>query len=141
MLDKKSVVTVLVVLIIMTSLASVIIVSELNGNKSTKSDGAYQAVARVNNEGSGIYIEESVLKDRGGKEKFCTWNDEKQVYEFLPENAEAWGGLIVGTPGTATIQHVYMQQIVESMGLTFTLYQDGEELKTDHVYFNAGMNN
>ncbi len=56
----------------MTSLASVIIVSELNGNKGKGTSGAYQPIARVNNEGSGIFVEENYLKEKGGKEAFYT---------------------------------------------------------------------
>ena len=141
MLDKKSIVTVLVVLIIMTSLASVIIVSELKGDKNTTSSGAYQVISRVNNEGSGIYIEKSIVDARGGFDKFYHEDPDTGIISFSSDNAAAWNKLIVGTPGAATIQHVYMQQIVESMGMVFTLYQDGQTLQDNNVYFITNMNN
>ena len=135
-IDNKSLCAVLIVLIIMVSLCSVIIVSELNNSDDSK-QGSYQVLARVNTEGSGIYIKSAVLSEKGGPSAFYNTS----TYEITEANKAAWGGLVVGTPGAATIQHVQMQQIVEKAGLQFTLYQDGQSTDNDHVYYVATMNN
>ncbi len=135
-IDNKSLCAVLIVLIIMVSLCSVIIVHELQ-NSDDGTQGSYQVLARVNTEGSGIYIKSSVLTERGGPGAF----DNTSTYEVTDANKAAWGGLVVGTPGAATIQHVQMQQIVQKAGLQFTLYQEGQALDNEHVYYVATMSN
>ena len=135
-IDNKSLCAVLIVLIIMVSLSSVIIVSELQ-NSDDGTQGSYQVLARVNTEGSGIYIKSAVLTEKGGPSAFYNTS----TYEVTTANKAAWGGLIVGTPGAATIQHVQMQQIVEKAGLQFTLYQDGQATDNEHVYYVATMSN
>ncbi len=134
-IDNKSLCSVLIVLIIMVSLCSVIIVHELQ--KDDETQGSYQVLARVNTEGSGVYIKTDVLTARGGAGAFYNTT----TYEITEANKAAWGGLIVGTPGAATIQHVQMQQMVEKAGLQFTLYQDGEATDNEHVYYVATMSN
>ncbi len=135
-IDKKSLCSVLIVLIVMVSLCSVIIVHETTSN-STETQGEYNILARVNTEGSGIYIKDTVLSARGGASAFF----DTSTYEIDETNKAAWGGLIVGTPGAATIQHVQMQQIAEKAGLVFTLYQDGMTTDGDHMYYVATMSN
>lgn len=135
-IDNKSLCAVLIVFIIMVSLSSVIIVHEVQ-NSDDGTQGSYQVLARVNTEGSGIYIKSSVLTERGGLTAFYNTS----TYQVTDANKAAWAGLVVGTPGAATIQHVQMQQIVEKAGLQFTLYQDGQALDNEHVYYVATMSN
>ena len=135
-IDNKSLCSVFIVLIIMVSLCSVIIVHETTGESKTDVQGEYNILARVNTEGSGIYIKEDVLTAKGGSSAFYDGS-----YHVTTANKAAWGGLVVGTPGAATIQHVQMQQIAESAGLTFTLYQDGMSTDSDHMYYVATMSN
>lgn len=135
-IDNKSLCTVLIVLIIMVSLCSVIIVHEVQDSDNS-TQGSYQVLARVNTEGSGIYIKSSVLSEKGGPGAFYNTS----TYEITEANKSAWGGLVVGTPGAATIQHVQMQQIAQKAGLQFTLYQEGQALDNEHVYYVATMSN
>ena len=137
--DKKALTTIIVVLIVMVSLASVIIVHETQGNKDTSNSGAYNILARANTEGSGVYISPDVVTAKGGLDKFYTVNGDEYVVNET--NKAAWGGLIMGTPGAATIQHVQLQQIAEKAGLIFTLYQDGQATDDDHMYYIATMAN
>ena len=136
-IDNKSLCSVLIVLIVMVSLCSVIIVHETTGESKNDVQGEYNILARVNTEGSGIYIKDDVLSTRGGASAFYNTS----TYEITDANKAAWGGLVVGTPGAATIQHVQMQQIAESAGLIFTLYQDGMVTDSDHMYYVATMSN
>ena len=135
-IDNKSLCAVLIVFIIMVSLCSVIIVHEIQ-NSDDGTQGSYQVLARVNTEGSGIYIKSDVLTARGGPGAFYNTSTNK----VTEANKAAWAGLVVGTPGAATIQHVQMQQIVQDAGLQFTLYQEGQALDNEHVYYVATMSN
>ena len=137
--DTKSFSLIIVVLIIMVSLSSVIIYHEANENKTETTNG-YQMVARANTEGSGIYINVDVLSERGGPSAFYTDNGDG-TYTIDATNKDAWGGLILGTPGAATIQHVQLQQIASSMGLKWSLYTEGSTPSADTVYYVGGMNN
>ena len=137
-IDNKSLCSVFIVLIIMVSLCSVIIVHETTGESKTDTQGEYNILARVNTEGSGIYIKDTVLSAKGGVSAFYNTS----TFEITEaDNKAAWGGLVVGTPGAATIQHVQMQQIAEKAGLIFTLYQDGMSTDGDHMYYVATMSN
>lgn len=86
-------------------------------------DKEINVLAAVNTEGSGLYIEKTVL-------------DKGPLFDSdLKPIKSAWGGLILGTPGQATIQHVQLQQIVNSMDMSFTLYTTGTVPDPGTVYF------
>jgi len=139
MIDRKTISTIIIVAVIIVSMGAVIIYD--NGLQEKDSSGSvYNVVARVNSEGSGIFIKSNVLSERGGPSSFYTDND--GYYTVDESNAAAWGGLIVSTPGAATIQHVQMQSLVEEgLKLKFTLYQEGEALDNNHVYFVTNIAN
>ena len=137
--DSKSFAMIIVVLIVMVSLSSVIIYHEANDKTSEKTNG-FQMVARANTEGSGIYIDAAVLAERGGPSAFYT-DEGDGTYTIDSSNKAAWGGLILGTPGAATIQHVQLQQLATKMGLTWTLYQEGQTTDNDHIYYVGSLNN
>ena len=103
---------------------------------SDDGDDEYQsivsAVARVNTDGSGIYLKsEYVVED-------CLTKNDDGTYTF---NKEWWGGKVFGTPGASTIQHVQLQQIADSMGLKFVKYQEGSSGSKDTLYFSDTINN
>jgi len=137
--DTKALTSIIIVLIVMVSLSSVIIVHELNNKGSTTDTSGYQMVARANSEGSGIYIKQSVLDDDSRSHDFYCTDSEGNIYLDAATNAAAWGGLIYGTPGAATIQHVQLQQVATQLGLKWTLYQEGQELSDDTMYYIGGM--
>lgn len=104
-------------------------------------DSSFSVIAQVNTEGSGLYIKESVLSDRGGLSAFYSV-DELGAITIDESNAPAWSKLIMGTPGTTSIQHVQLQTIVEEqLGLKFRLYQFGSALKSDTVYYVSNVTN
>lgn len=135
-MDKKIIAAAIVAIIVIASVG----VYALTKN-STETDSSYTLLARVNTEGSGIYIEDSVLDERGGLSAFYTINDD-DTYTIDTTNAEAWGGLIFGTPGQTSIQHIQLQTIVEDyLGLTFSLYQEGTNVDSQHVYYVSSITN
>ncbi len=138
--DTKALTTIIVVLIVMVSLSSVIIYSEMNRSSESDTSTGYQMVARANSEGSGIYISPTVLTEKGGASAFYTDNGDGS-YTVTTANAAAWGGIIYGTPGAATIQHVQLQQIATMCGLNWTLYQEGTTVSSDTMYYIGSMNN
>lgn len=135
-MDKKLLSTVIIIAVIIASMGAVIVYDH-NIHKDTDSSGStYNVIARVNSEGSGIYIKESVLSAKGGASEFY----DTTTYDVTGKGA-AWGGLIFGTPGAATIQHIQLQSMVEKMGLTFTLYQSGMATDSSHVYYVLNIAN
>lgn len=89
-------------------------------------------LARVNTEGSGLYID----PDKGTADEYMeVLGDGTVVFK-----AEGWGGKVFGTPGPTTIQHMQLKEIVEGMGLKFTLYSEGLNSK-DSVYYIPSITN
>jgi ABC-type nitrate/sulfonate/bicarbonate transport system substrate-binding protein len=95
-------------------------------------DKEINVLAQVNTDGSGIYIDEKIKVS-----DLITFD----AYGIPTYHPEGWGGLVFGTPGIATIQHVQLLQISESMGLKFSAYTLGAEKKKDTVYFVTGISN
>ena len=87
-------------------------------------DKEISLIARVNTEGSGIYID-----DDYEAEQFIRLNTDGSVYKDengkITYYAEFWEGKIFGTPGSTSIQHVQLRGIVEGMGLDFKPYIEG----------------
>ncbi len=137
-MDKKIIVIAIVAVIVIASVGVFAIVKSNNNDDTTPS---YTLIARVNTEGSGLYIKASVLEDRGGLENFYSIDDQGN-YIITEANAVAWGGLIFGTPGTTSIQSIQLQTIVEDeLGLKFVLYQQGMTISSDSVYYVASVTN
>lgn len=139
MIDKKTLSTVIIVAVIIVSMGAVIVYdSTLQDQESSGS--TYNVIARVNSEGSGLFINSQVLNERGGLLAFFT-EDSSGQYIVDETNAKAWGGLILSTPGAATIQHVQLQELATNAGLNYTLYQDGQAVRSDTLYFVTNISN
>ncbi len=109
------------------------------------SSKAFQLVARVNSEGSGIYINSNVLDDpnasvlkRNGTEFFSVSGD---AYTVSSANAKAWGGLVYGTPGTTSIQHIQLLTLATDMGLKIQQYTVGTSISSDTLYWVTNLAN
>lgn len=137
-MDKKVVLTAAIVVAFL--LSSSILVLFYN---QTAEDKEINLIARVNTEGSGIYID-----------------DEYQASDFLVVDAngapvldsdgniqyhkEFWEGKIFGTPGSTSIQHIQLKSIVEkSLGYKFLVYTTGANTSPgcNTVYFNDSITN
>ena len=106
---------------------------------------AYNLVARVNSEGSGLYINSAVLDDpaskvlqRNGTAFYTVSGDD---YIVTSANAKAWGGLVYGTPGTTSIQHIQLLTLADQMGLNVKQYMVGEKLSSDTMYWITNLAN
>lgn len=148
-MDKKILAIIIVAVVVVAGAATAIVVMNDNKDGATYSDGAYNIVSRVNTEGSGVYIKESLISGYTDGVPYRTvdgknvpyYNVNGSTYSVSSDNAAAWGGLIVGTPGTSSIQHIQMATLVSNLGLNFKLYTSGTARSTDTVYYNSGITN
>ena len=106
-------------------------------------DNRFHIIARVNTEGSGLYIKENKLDDKTAdipaRNGTAFYTKVGNTYTVSSENAKAWGGLIFATPGITSIQHVQLEGLVKSMGLNFELYEAGQTLKENTVYYKTNL--
>jgi len=108
------------------------------------SSKAYNLLARVNSEGSGLFIKSAVLDDgadglaRNGTPFFTIVDGE---YTVSSANAAAWGGLIFSTPGSSTIQHVQLLSLADQLGLKTALYTVGTTVSSDTIYYILNLAN
>ena len=136
----------IIVAVVIASMACVIVYDE-SRDSGGGSESVYNILARVNSDGSGIYINEKLCGDtplgdipmRNGNPFYKI--DTSGAYCVDADCGDAWGGLICGTPGNTSIQHVQMKQLVESMGLKFVLYESGTALSPDTVYYISTVTN
>lgn len=110
-MDKKVVLTAAIVVAFLLS-SSILVLFYNQDNE----DNEINIIARVNTEGSGIYLDSKYDPD-----DFLTIDNEGNI-TYYPD---MWEGKIFGTPGRTSIQQIQMQQIVESMGLRFLPYTTG----------------
>ncbi len=103
----------------------------------------FHIIARVNSEGSGLYIKESKLDDKSAdipaRNGTAFYSKVGNTYVVSAENAKAWGGLIFATPGITSIQHVQLNGLANTMGLKFELYEAGQSLKEDTIYYKTNL--
>ncbi len=109
-------------------------------------DEKINVIGRVNTDGSGIYVVDGTKN--ADKMAVIVETVEEPTQPHLGESGkwvvfdkEAWGGKIIATPGPATIQHVQLKQIVDTMGLKFTQYVNGTSISNDTVYYIGGIGN
>jgi ABC-type nitrate/sulfonate/bicarbonate transport system substrate-binding protein len=99
----------------------------MSSQNSSSSDGSLSVsiVARVNNEGSGIFVKESVVADG-------------PLYDSATDTyySERWNGLVFMTPGPSSIQHMILMDIVKN-DLGFTFAQYGTPASGNVVYWTA----
>lgn len=135
-MDKKVVLTAAIVVAFL--LSSSILVLFYNQEAE---DNEINLVARVNTEGSGIYLD---AQYRPGD--FIELNDDgtpaRDENGEIIYKVDAWRGKIFGDPGTTSIQHIQMQDIVVNhLGLRFLPYTVGTQLSQDAVYYQANITN
>ena len=121
MLSKKIIATVIVVILVVAAVG----VGAYFLNKSN--DKELNVLAGVNTDGSGLYIDKNINVNTMFD---ASWNP-------IPSG---WEGKVFGTPGQATIQHVQILQIVESMNMKFALYSGGASAPNT-VYFVPSISN
>ncbi len=139
--------TAVIVGVIIASMACVIVHDEMR-DSSDGSESVYNLLARVNTGGSGIYINNTIYQDTTGDTipdrngaNFYKIDPVSKTYFVDAGCKDAWGGLVCGTPGNTSIQHVQMKQLVETMGLKFALYESTSTLASDTVYYISTVTN
>ena len=113
-MDKKIYAVIAVVIIVIAAVG--VYFATNNNDNGDESGSKISAIARVNTDGSGIY-----LKAEYNPSDFYTENADGTI---VP-NKEAWGGKVWGTPGISSIQHVQMMQMANDMGLSWEKYNGG----------------
>lgn len=125
-MDKKIIAIAIVAILVAGGIGAYFLLSNEGKDKEIN------ILAAVNTDGSGIYIDSDIKKD-----SMITIEDSVVTY-----HKEGWGGLVFGTPGPTTIQHIQLLTIVEEkLGLKFLPYLQGIELKNDTVYYVTGISN
>ena len=135
-MDKKVVLTAAIVVAFL--LSSSILVLFYNPEAE---DNEINLVARVNTEGSGIYLDAKY-----NPSDFIEFNDDGTVAHDengdVIYHVDAWRGKIFGTPGSTSIQHIQLQSIVvNDLGLKYLPYTVGTSLSQDAVYYQANITN
>lgn len=107
-------------------------------------DREVNVIGRVNTDGSGIFVKEGV--DANAMVTIQNTEPTSGAYlggngTWVVFNKEAWGGLVIGTPGAATIQHVQLKEIANLMDLNFVQYQKGQTTSADTLYYAPGIGN
>ncbi|MDR3075053.1 MAG: hypothetical protein LBU30_03310 [Candidatus Methanoplasma sp.] len=135
-MDKKIIVAAIVAILVIAGIGIYAITSD-----SKEKDSSYTLLAVANSEGSGLYIKENIFNERGGASAFYT-DEGNGIYTVDESNKAAWGGLIFGTPGTTSIQHVQLRTIAEEyLGLNYTLYQENTQKNSQTVYYVPSVSN
>ncbi len=136
-MDKKVVLTAAIVVAFL--LSSSILVLFYNQDSE---DREITLVARVNTEGSGIYIDakytasDFIVVGSDGNPQLDADGD----IQYIIEN---WRGKVFGTSGTTAIQHIQLMNIVLGMGLNFVPYSDGVDTSSNsnNVYYVSSITN
>lgn len=126
-MDKKIIAVIAAVVIVIAAVGAYFVI---NKDKDDDSGTQISAIARVNTDGSGIY-----LKAEYTPADFYTETD-----AGIELKASAWGGKVWGTPGTSSIQHVQLMQMAEEMGLKWTKYNGGAK-NSDTMYYVDSVSN
>lgn len=142
-MDKKILAVVAVVIIIVAAAGAYLALGMNHGSD----DKEINIIGRVNTDGSAIVAKPDVdvnalmtvtTGEVVGDEPYIYDKATNTTYTFHPE---AWGGMIVGTPGVNAIQQIQMQDFVtNTLGLKYVPYSVGAALEDDTVYYNYSIN-
>ena len=129
-------IAVIVVAVIVIAAVGVYFVTQDGGSDD---EDNYSVIARVNTEGSGIFLNagenpgDYISYSETAPADGTPYLGEEGNYVIL--HKEAWGGKIFADPGNATIQHVQLQQIAQTMGLEFRMYSAGMSTNSNTLYY------
>lgn len=145
-MNTKTIAIVVVVIVVIAAIATAVVVmdDDDDSDEATYQSGAYNVVARVNSEGSGLFIKNSDVTEQNGilyRNGTPFYSVNGDVYTVSTSNANAWGGLVFATPGTTSIQHTQMASLAQSLGLGFRLYQSGQSLSSSNIYYYTNLSN
>lgn len=135
-MDNKMIAIIAVVVLAVAGGATALV---LNLDHGDEVEGSYNIIARVNAEGSGIYINEGLLDNPADpiptRNGTPFYNKVGDVYSVDESNKNAWKGLIIGTPGATSIQHIQILTLADQMGLEVNNIANGES--SEKLNYNA----
>ena len=139
---NTKIIAVAVVAVLAIAGVTTFIILNQNNESASYDSKAFNVVSRVNSEGSGLYIKDAVVTEEGGKlmrNGVAFFGDN---YSLSKDNKAAWGGLILGDPGSQSIQHIQLATIADKVGLEFEQYtvQTGV-LSNEKLYYVTDLSN
>lgn len=139
---NTKVLVVAVVAVLAIAGVTTFIILNLNNDSASYDSKAINVVSRVNSEGSGLFIKNDVVTEEGGKlmrNGVAFFGDN---YSLSKDNKAAWGGLILGDPGSQSIQHTQLATIASKVGLVFEQYTDETgALSNEKLYYVTDLSN
>ena len=143
-MDNKVIIAIAVVAVLaIAGTATYFVLS--NGNDEASYDaGAFQIVSRVNSEGSGLYIDTSVADLSSPADPIRISNGAHFFganYALSADNKAAWGGLVLGDPGSKSIQHTQLASIADKVGLKFEAYTQSTVKNDNTLYYVSELSN
>ena len=141
-MNSKIIAIIAVVVVAIAGAATAIILMQPKETVSYDAS-AFNIVSRVNSEGSGLYVKNTIA-DTSGAMPVRISNGVPffgEGYTYTEANKEAWGGLIFGDPGNQSIQHVQLATIASGVGLKFAQYKEGQDTSNDTLYYVTNLNN
>ena len=145
---------ILAVVVVLALLTVGVAVGEHYKSNETNTN-SFSLVARVNAEGSSVFVAESYLEELQAKGVVIRdYSDLSGVFYDL-ENGVAvpndkyagnWNNMVIGTPGNTSIQHKMIQQFVEKMSyngeqMRFERYEQGAAPQDGVVYYDTTLTN
>ena len=125
-MNNKLLAVIVVVILAVAGVSAYVLLSD-NSNKDVR----VNLLAGVNNEGSGIYIDQSY-----DVSEFIEFNGNGEVVRYIPDG---WRGKVFGVPGVASIQYIQLLEIVTSeLGFQFKTHDSGAT--GDVVFYRDGIN-
>lgn len=142
-MDKKIWAIAIVAVLIVAGAATYVVVSSDDDDDVSYDSGATNIIARVNSEGSGLFIKSSLLtsadiptRASNGVQFFDS------DFKITSANAAAWGGLVFGDPGASSIQHTQLASIAAAAGLSFKQYTTSTSVISNNtLYYHTNLSN
>ena len=138
---NTKIIAVAVVAVLAIAGVTTFIILNQNNDSASYDSKAFNVVSRVNSEGSGLYIANSIVDGTGDAIKRNDTRFFGDDYTLSTANKAAWGGLILGDPGTQSIQHTQLATIASKVGLDFKKYTTGTSVSNDTLYYVDGRAN
>lgn len=141
-MDNKIIAVALVAILIVAGVATFFVLNDDDKDDEFDS-GAYNIIGRVNSEGSGLYIDSSLLVPGVDPPTRASNNTPffNSDYKITEDNKAAWGGLILGDPGASSIQHTQLAEIASMSGLDFKQYTDTTTVNNNTLYYVTNLSN
>lgn len=142
-MDKKIWAIAIVAVLIVAGAATYVVVSSNDDDDISYDSGATNIIARVNSEGSGLFISSHILDPSASIPTRASNGIQffDSDYRITYANADAWGGLVFSDPGASSIQHTQLASIAAAAGLGFKQYTAATSLSNNTLYYHTNLSN